>query len=351
MLPMKLDLTEELAATLRQLRLNHPVNGEVLTAENLSKAIGNNRAWMSQIESRRLKKIRREDIIAIYKVLYGEENDYNAEYRAEVDLMKFIFDGKDDNSEFISGGSIDSIYSDDAYNEYRNKHEGTNYTDKDLLYEKQRLMEISNNLVNHFMTHLKDIPTTLEHSNLINQFAEFEDKLNHCLKDTLYVTTELPLYALQYATEEERNAFISAIDNAANILYKVSAKHDLEVFIANLDAAKKILTDYPKYKEDIPVDELLKSVTTMLVQLCQHVTSEGYLSMEKKVNYTNDMIFIIYYCGIIAKTRQSLTIKELPENATVSDIYSKINELQIFLSNIESNPMVIMGQISKYFST
>lgn len=68
MLPMKLDLTEELAATLRQLRLDHPVNGEVLTAENLSKAIGNNRAWMSQIESRRLKKIRREDIIAIYKV-------------------------------------------------------------------------------------------------------------------------------------------------------------------------------------------------------------------------------------------------------------------------------------------
>ena len=57
MLPMKLDLTEELAATLRQLRLDHPVNGEVLTAENLSKAIGNNRAWMSQIESRRLKKI------------------------------------------------------------------------------------------------------------------------------------------------------------------------------------------------------------------------------------------------------------------------------------------------------
>ena len=67
MLPMKLELTEKLAATLRQLRLDHPVDGEVLTAENLSKAIGNNRAWMSQIESRRLKKIRREDIIKIYK--------------------------------------------------------------------------------------------------------------------------------------------------------------------------------------------------------------------------------------------------------------------------------------------
>ena len=70
MLPMKLDLTEELAATLRQLRLDHPVNGEVLTAEKLSKAKGNNRAWMSQIESRRLKKIKREDVIKIYRLLY-----------------------------------------------------------------------------------------------------------------------------------------------------------------------------------------------------------------------------------------------------------------------------------------
>ena len=87
MLPMKLELTEKLAATLRQLRLDHPVDGEVLTAENLSKAIGNNRAWMSQIESRRLKKIRREDIIKIYKLLYNEEDDYQAEYRAEIGLM------------------------------------------------------------------------------------------------------------------------------------------------------------------------------------------------------------------------------------------------------------------------
>ena len=66
MLPIKIDLTKELAAKLRELRINNPVNDEVLTAENLSKAIGNNRAWMSQIESRRLKKIKREDIIAIY---------------------------------------------------------------------------------------------------------------------------------------------------------------------------------------------------------------------------------------------------------------------------------------------
>ena len=69
MLPMKIELTEKVAATLRRFRLEHPVNGEVLTAEKLSKEIGNNRAWMSQIESRRLKKIKREDVIKIYKLL------------------------------------------------------------------------------------------------------------------------------------------------------------------------------------------------------------------------------------------------------------------------------------------
>ena len=89
MLPMNLDLTEDLAAKLREIRLNNPVNGEILTAENLSKAIGNNRAWMSQIESRRLKKIRREDVIKIYKYIYNTE-DIKSEEKAESDLHDFI---------------------------------------------------------------------------------------------------------------------------------------------------------------------------------------------------------------------------------------------------------------------
>jgi len=86
MLPIKMDLTEKVAATLRELRLEYPVNGEILTAEKLSKAIGNNRAWMSQIESRRLKKIKREDIIKIYKLLHNEKDDTKAEQIAEADL-------------------------------------------------------------------------------------------------------------------------------------------------------------------------------------------------------------------------------------------------------------------------
>lgn len=86
----KIDLNDKLRAKLREIRINNLVSQEVLTAENLSKAIGNNRAWMSQIESGRLKKIKREDVIAIYKLLFSVSSDSEAEEMAEVDLFGFI---------------------------------------------------------------------------------------------------------------------------------------------------------------------------------------------------------------------------------------------------------------------
>lgn len=351
MLPMKLELTEKLAATLRQLRLDHPVDGEILTAENLSKAIGNNRAWMSQIESRRLKKIRREDIIKIYKLLYNEENDYQAEYRAEIGLMEFLFENKGENSEFITGGSISNAYSDDAYNEYRLKHDGINYTNEDLIFEKQRLMEIANDLVNNFMEHLKEYPSSLEHSNYINKLAELEDKLNVRFEDTLYIMTELDLHALQYATEDQHKSFIESIDKVACDLGKISSKHDFETFVTNVEAAKNILSDYQNYKETFPEDELLRAVTKLLVSLSAYVSSNNWMTIEEKISYTNDLIFIVYHCSIVVKNKQLFDIKDLSKNATIDDIYAKINQLQIFLSNFEDNPVVIMGQISKYFTT
>lgn len=114
MLPVKMDLTEKIAATLRQLRLNYPVNGEILTAEKLSKAIGNNRAWMSQIESRRLKKIKREDIIKIYKLLHNEPNEKKAELIAEADLcspFETRFDSDKNNSSYVNDSYSEGIIS------------------------------------------------------------------------------------------------------------------------------------------------------------------------------------------------------------------------------------------------
>ena len=89
MLPICFELTESLSAKLREIRLENPVDDETLTAEKLSKAIGNNRAWMSQIESRRLKKIRRDDVIKIYQYIFGL-NKTEAEEKAETDLTEFI---------------------------------------------------------------------------------------------------------------------------------------------------------------------------------------------------------------------------------------------------------------------
>lgn len=113
MLPIKIELSEKVAATLRQLRLEHPVNGEILTAEKLSKAIGNNRAWMSQIESRRLKKVKREDIIAIYKLLHNEPDEEKAEFLAESDLFTTLtrYDSEKNYSSFIQDSYSEGIIS------------------------------------------------------------------------------------------------------------------------------------------------------------------------------------------------------------------------------------------------
>lgn len=138
MLPVKMDLTEKVAATLRELRLGYPVNGEILTAEKLSKAIGNNRAWMSQIESRRLKKIKREDIIKIYKLLHNERDDKRAEQIAEADLcspFETRFDSDKSNSSLINDSYSEGIVSlDNLMSELRdillNKYQNAN-TDPD----------------------------------------------------------------------------------------------------------------------------------------------------------------------------------------------------------------------------
>lgn len=114
MLPMKLELTEKVAATLRRMRLEYPVDGEVLTAEKLSKAIGNNRAWMSQIESRRLKKIKREDVIAIYKLLHNEPDEIKAEQLAESDLCSPFgnrYDSEASNDSFVNDSYSEGIVS------------------------------------------------------------------------------------------------------------------------------------------------------------------------------------------------------------------------------------------------
>lgn len=76
----RLELTEELASYLRSLRQSHPVNGSILTAEILSKELGKNRAWVSQIESRRLKYIRYSDVVTLFQFFFGDDALNSQEY-------------------------------------------------------------------------------------------------------------------------------------------------------------------------------------------------------------------------------------------------------------------------------
>lgn len=71
--PEKIENTPEVASMLKQLRLNNPKDDKVLTAEELSIALEKNRAWVSQIESRRLKNVKSEDVLKMYIYLLNED--------------------------------------------------------------------------------------------------------------------------------------------------------------------------------------------------------------------------------------------------------------------------------------
>lgn len=71
----KVDNTIELASMVSKMRKNNFVDGKPLTAHELSLKMGKNRAWVSQLESRRLKKVKYSDIIKLYKILLSYDTE------------------------------------------------------------------------------------------------------------------------------------------------------------------------------------------------------------------------------------------------------------------------------------
>lgn len=69
MFPMQLENTPKVSTMLTKLRKEHPQNGHIMSKEQLSRAMGKGRTWMSQVETGRLKKIKTADIIRIYEIL------------------------------------------------------------------------------------------------------------------------------------------------------------------------------------------------------------------------------------------------------------------------------------------
>ena len=153
-----MELTEKVAATLRRLRLEYPVDGEILTAENLSKAIGNNRAWMSQIESRRLKKIKREDVIKIYKLLHNEPDDAKAERLAEADLcspFETRYDSEKENSFHVNDSYSEGIVSLDNLMSNLRDVLWENYKNMDKDADRNTLLGCVESMISNFRNDYK----------------------------------------------------------------------------------------------------------------------------------------------------------------------------------------------------
>ena len=77
----RIELTESIRNELRRRRKSYHVNGINCTAHELSIIIGKNRAWMSQIETGRLRYIRYSDLMLVFNALYGDN--------AESELKEF----------------------------------------------------------------------------------------------------------------------------------------------------------------------------------------------------------------------------------------------------------------------
>lgn len=326
MLPMKLDLTKELAATLRQLRLDHPVNGEVLTAENLSKAIGNNRAWMSQIESRRLKKIRREDIIAIYKVLYNETDDYQAEYRAELDLEKFYID-------------INTMLS---LNSNKNLEDKLGYefipSESDEYYNKQSfkfIMDSLNDVLSEKFFDLLKSGDTEEQGDFLHLISLFMGDMHSAYNDTKIFLGKLPLDLLQYATDKEREDILNKLDYIYNMLVSFDIRYTEHRFNERIANHKKHIT----FTKDN------QSLMYGLVELSKLVKENDKID-GSIIEYINDFIDIVKKYYLSENIPIPITISNLDKNSQMEDWLNTIDKLQLFLSDSKDNYYFIRGKLT-----
>ncbi len=308
MLPMKLNLSEELAATLRQLRLDHPVNGEVLTAENLSKAIGNNRAWMSQIESRRLKKIRREDIIKIYKVLYCESDESEAEDRAELALGKFYT--KPDPTIQLNPSIVReeaTIY-------------GTGTTNED--YNKESFSFLLNSLDTTLTTTFLEIKDAGRQGDFLHMLLLFMGNITSAYEDTRLFIEKLPLDLLQYATVEERKNILDQLDCISKMLSSLEIRDTEIQFIKRMEEHNN---------NKISASDI-QSLFFGLSELSKMVEKDELIS-GSIIEYINKFIIIVQKYYLNQNIPVPILIEKLSDTSQKADWLNIIHKLQILLSD------------------
>lgn len=239
MLPIKMDLTENVATTLRELRLKYPVNGEILTAEKLSKAIGNNRAWMSQIESRRLKKIKREDIIKIYKLLHNEKDDKKAEQIAEADLcspFETRYDSDKRGGHFVNDSFSEGIIS---------------------------LDNLMSELRDVFLDEYKKRTNSLDRNALLgtieSMISNFQNDFEHT--DTIY-TMPISYADPEYFGEKYAKEYYTSLDDVARNyainLHEAFEKADTDSFLSYVrETYSNLLKDINAINSNTPHEDMM----------------------------------------------------------------------------------------------
>lgn len=327
MLPIKLELTEELATKLRDMRLNNPVNGNILTAENLSKAIGNNRAWMSQIESRRLKKIKREDIIKIYKLLFNEPDDYTAEYTAELDLEQFY---TNKNAISLSKPDMD-LESRIDFNETQ--------PESDEYYNKKSFNYLMNSLIDILSEKFSDLlqnKDTEKQADFLNLIALFMGDIRFAYEDTELFLEKLPLELLQYATLDERQDILDKLNYISNLLHSFNIRYTEQRFIERINNHK----NNNFFTKDS--SSLIYGLTELSKLVEQNTVINGSI-----VKYINEFISIVKKYYLAKKIPIPIVINELKNDSNKDEWVKTIDKLQLLLSESKDSTFFIRGKLTK----
>lgn len=333
MLPMKLDLTKSLAIKLRDLRLNNPVDGEILTAENLSKAIGNNRAWMSQIESRRLKKIRREDIIAIYQLLFSLSSPDDAENKAENDLINYIISDKN-NKMLIAPNNI-----------VIKKRNGIN--------DEKSYSDSMKNIGNVYMDNCKELYTLLidlydtrtcdrDKLRLAHQLQQIVTMFYEGEAACLDIISNIPIDLYKYADDTAKTNIQEKIELLSNELKKLETKR----LLASLDERITFIASSIIGRKNSKT--IKDSIIMGFMELAEIIFKPSTIAPEEKIYYINQYIAIL---SMYARTKNMLfTLESLSDNATIDDFNHCMNYMQSFINGLKGSSAYLLNQISNYFN-
>lgn len=324
MLPIKINLSEELATKLRNLRISTPVNGEILTAEKLSKAIGNNRAWMSQIESRRLKNIKREDLISIYKLLFSLSSNDLAESKAEQDLLDYILP-KD------SKIRIRMPHSQEATKAASRK---TYYRDRDT-YVERLCNNICNNYIHLYTVASPEIKDQIAHQLLFMFYNSFKGNYK-----TLDIMSRIPFYLLESATEEEENIIIQKAQELHDLLLSQGYKENLKYYNRSINNLSDALNNYT---EDFSIF-MIENCFHELAKLIYDKNSK--ISLPEKVENANKFINLLQLYS--QKIDFPFSINNLTPTISFEELDNAMKYIQSFM-NIISKRNYYTGSISEYY--